>query len=61
MRYQGRKTAAQSTIEYILLTTFVVIVVITFMRKNGSFARGINSVLKAPSNMTDTVRSQIVF
>ncbi len=43
------KRSGQSTIEYILLLTAVVVVVVAFISKNGMMARAVNEVLKMPA------------
>lgn len=44
-------TSGQSTIEYLLLVTAVVIVVIAVVAKNGVLAVGVNQTLKIPSQL----------
>ncbi|MEI6437572.1 MAG: hypothetical protein WCO69_02340 [Candidatus Omnitrophota bacterium] len=54
-----KKRSGQTTIEYILLVTAVLIVGIAFAAKNGPLAQGVNKTLKMP--MTSLSSSGLMF
>ncbi|MBF0593541.1 MAG: hypothetical protein HQL22_01090 [Candidatus Omnitrophica bacterium] len=51
--------SAQSAIEYILLTTAVIVIVIALVVKNGPLAVAINNTLKLPANMIASDNAKI--
>jgi hypothetical protein len=53
---------AQTVIEYILLTTAVIVVLVTgVLIKGGVFVRGVHSVLDVPGTMVDQRRGEVTF
>ena len=56
-----KRTSGQSTVEYILLATAVIVVAIAFMAKNGYFAKAVNNTLNSPAEMIDASNQKILF
>ena len=56
-----RNKLAQTTVEYILLTTAVVVIVIAIVVKNGAFSQAINQVLFVTPHMITNASETIHF
>ena len=57
-----KRMSGQSAIEYILLVTAVVLIILSFtLNKNGSFAKAVNNTLQVPAAMINDSSQGIQF
>ena len=59
MLFESRKRKGQSTIEYLLLLSAVIVVVFLFARKDGIFSKALNASINTAINSMDGFSNDI--